>query len=84
MTGRAAKRSSHSIRTGDVAPVGRAIDDQQINPEQVAEVDEMVDLGRGDNSVCCGSPAVIQDSAEAARLGSGSQTDSDRMTLWSG
>ena len=37
-----------------------------------------------DNSVCCGSPAVIQDSAEAARLGSGSQTDSDRMTLWSG
>jgi len=47
MTGRAAKRSSHSIRTGDVAPVGRAIDDQQINPEQVAEVDVLVDLGRG-------------------------------------
>jgi hypothetical protein len=27
---------------------------------------------------------VIQDSAEVARLGSGSQTDSDRMILWSG
>ena len=41
---------------GDVAPVGRAIDDQQLNPEQVAEVDELVDLGRVDNTVCCKSP----------------------------
>ena len=69
---------------GDVAPVGRAIDDQQINREQVAEVDELVDLGRSGQLGVLRIARGDQDSAEVARLGSGSQTDSDRMILWAG
>jgi hypothetical protein len=45
--------------------VGRAIDDQQINREQVAEVDGLVDLGRGGQFGVLRIAAVIQDSAEA-------------------
>ena len=84
MTGRAAKRSSQLDPDGDVAPVGRAIDDQQINREQVAEVDELVDLGRG------GQLGVLRIARGDPGFGGGGQVrlrfqmDSDRMILWSG
>ena len=84
MTGRAAKRSSHSIRT---ATSRRSVAPSMINKSTVSRLPKSTSWwisAAVDNSVCCGSPAVIQDSAEAARLGSGCQTDSDRMILWSG
>ncbi len=73
MTGRAAKRSSHSIRT---ATSRRSVAPSMINKSTVSRLPKSTSWwisAAVDNSVCCGSPAVIQDSAEAARLGSGSR-----------
>ena len=84
MTGRGGEAFISLDPDGDVTLVGRAIDDQQLNPEHVPKSTSWSISTVVDNTVSCGSPAVIQNSAEVARLGSGFQTDSDRMILWSG
>src|SRR6187551_288423 len=71
---RSLRRVNPAEPNGEAAPVGRAIDDQHRHLEQLPMSTSRSILPAADSTVCLGPPAVIQGSADMARLALGLQT----------